>query len=87
MELFYGGGGRSNPDFRYKVKINRYKCGPGSVSDMMEWCDNYPVTGTGYFQRYYVNWRSDDGGFDDDHVTFQFEWEEPAILFTLKFAS
>jgi hypothetical protein len=54
---------------------------------MMEWCDNYPVTGTGYFQRYYVNWRSDDGGFDDDHVTFQFEWEEPAILFTLKFAS
>ena len=83
MELFYGGGGRSNPDFRYKVRINRKA--PGDVNEMMEWCDNYPVTGSGYFQRYYLDWRDEKGEFSDDYVTFQFEWEEPAIMFALKF--
>jgi hypothetical protein len=76
MQKFYGGGGRQNPDFRYKVKVSY------PLDGMLAWCDNYPVTGEGYFQRYYVEWPKDDS----NTVTFQFEWEEPAIMFTLKFA-
>lgn len=79
MELFYGGGGRSNPDFRYKVRVKK------PVDGMMEWCDNYPVTGEGYFQRYYIDWRAGSDNWDSDYAIFQFEWEEPAIMFALKF--
>lgn len=79
MEKFYGGGGRSNPDFRYKVRVKRQ-------DGMLEWCDAYPVSGTGYFQRYYVDWQ-DKGKWDTPYATFQFEWEEPAIMFALKFGS
>lgn len=79
MELFYGGGGRSNPDFRHKVKVRKQ-------DGMMEWCNAYPVTGSGYFQRYYVDWRV-DGSYDTEYAIFQFEWEEPAIMFALKFGS
>ena len=82
MELFYGGGGRSNPDFRYKVRV-KYP-----LNGMMEWCNEYPVVGTGYFQRYYVDFR--DGrkeSHDTEYVTFQFETEQPAILFALKFGA
>jgi hypothetical protein len=79
MELFYGGGGASNPNFRFKV---RTKIRDG----MMEWCDDYPVTGQGYFQRYYIDWK-DNGVYDSGYVTFQFEWEEPAIMFALKFGA
>lgn len=77
MEQFYGGGGRSNPDFRYKVRVKR------PFDGMIEWCNEYPVKGTGYFQRYYFDAREYDNGF----ATFQFEWEEPAIMFALKFGS
>ena len=79
MELFYSGGGRSNPDFSYKVRVRRQ-------DGMLEWCDEYPVTGAGHFQRYWVDWR-DNGSYDTPYATFQFEWEEPAILFALKFGA
>jgi hypothetical protein len=85
MELFYGGGGRSNPDFRFKIRIHRHT--GGDLSGMMEWCDNYPVTGAGYFQRYYIDWRDPKGDFDGVYATFQFEQEEPAIMFALKFGA
>ena len=79
MEKFYGGGGRSNPDFRYKVRVKK------PFDGMMEWCDEYPVDGHGYFQRYYVDFRAGTETFSDTHAVFQFEWEEPAIMFALKF--
>lgn len=77
MEHFYGGGGAQNPNFRYKVRVKKQ-------DGMLEWCDAYPVSGSGYFQRYYVDWK-DYGEWDTQYATFQFEWEEPAILFALKF--
>lgn len=52
---------------------------------MMEWCDNYPTGDHGYFKRYYIDWRDKNGDFDNNYATFQFEWEEPAIMFKLKF--
>ena len=74
MEKFYSSGGCSNPDFRYKVRINR-----GDVSEMEEWCDDYPVQGPNDFQRYYIEWKN------FPNVIFQFECEAPAIMFKLKF--
>ena len=75
MELFYGGGGRSNPDFRYKVRVKR------PCEEAYNWCLNYPTRGTGYFQRWYLDTRE----FDQGYCTFQFEWEEPYLTFILKF--
>lgn len=80
MELFYGGGGRSDPDFRYKVRIKRQ-------DGTMEWCDNYPTGDHGYFKRYYIDWRDGGRGYDTGYAIFQFEWEEPAIMFALKFGA
>ena len=56
---------------------------------MMEWCDNYPTGDHGYFKRYYIDWRGADGkiDWDSNYATFQFEWEEPAILFALTFGA
>ena len=80
MEMFYGGGGRSNPDFIHKVRVKRQ-------DGMLEWCDAYPVTGSGHFKRYYVDWFDGGRGWDTNHAVFQFEWEEPAIMFALKFGA
>lgn len=76
MELFYGGGGRSNPDFSYKVRVKKQ-------DGMLEWCNKYPVTGTGYFQRYYVDWRDGGRGWDTGYAVFQFEQEDAAFMFKL----
>lgn len=81
MELFYGGGGQSNPDFRYKVRLRR-GTGPRPNNDAYHWCMNYPVTGTGNFQRWYLDTREWEKGY----ITYQFEWEQPAIMFALSFA-
>jgi hypothetical protein len=46
MEYFYGGGGRSDPDFIYRFEVK-------SVPDVMwAWCERYPLTGP--FERWYV---------------------------------
>ena len=79
MKKFYSSGGRSNPDFRYKVQVKK------PFNGMMEWCDNYPTGDHGYFKRYYIDWRDKNGDFDNNYATFQFEWEEAAIMFKLKF--
>lgn len=74
MELFYGGGTQSNPNFPHKVKIKRM------TSEAFDWCSNYPSEGPG--QRWYVNW-GHDRRLDND--TVHFEWQEPALMFALKF--
>lgn len=83
MELFYGGGGNQYPDFRYKVRIKKNS---PDVNAMMKWCDDYPTGDKGYFKRYYIDWRGGTKSFDSEYTTFQFEWEEPAIMFALSFA-
>ena len=46
MELFYGGGGRSNPDFCYRFLVKE-------VPDAMwKWLEDYPLTGP--FERWYI---------------------------------
>lgn len=76
MRSYFTEGGRSNPDFRYKVKVTLPF--PGAL----QWCEEYPTkTPDGSFERYYTDWRASSDG----HVIFQFEQEEPAVMFALKF--
>jgi hypothetical protein len=76
MEYFYSGGGSNNPRFPYRIKVNQ------CTSDMYAWCEEYPVTGSGYFQRFHVEWST---VYNKEYDVVQFEWEEPAIMFALKF--
>ena len=64
-----------------------YKPPKKPYDGMIEWCRDYPVTGTGYFQRFYPDFNDGGRGWDTGYATFQFEWEEPAILFALKFGT
>jgi hypothetical protein len=83
MEKFYGGGGNQYPDFRYKVRIKKNS---PDINAMMKWCDDYPTGDKGYFKRYYIDWRGGTKTWDSDCTTFQFEWEQAAIMFALSFA-
>ena len=78
MQRYFSEGGARNPHFPYKVKV-KYP-----IDGTVEWCNNYPTqTEHGYFERYYIEFAEGDSNY----VTFQFEWEEPAIMFALKFGS
>jgi len=83
MELFYGGGGNPYPDFRYKVRV---KQNSPKINAMMKWCDDYPTGDHDYFKRYYIDWRGGTKSYDSEWTVFQFEWEQPAIMFALSFA-
>ena len=75
MERYHSYGGRSNPEFRYRVQVK-------DVTDKMtHWCSVYPAVGS--FERYYIEWGRNQS--IDGSATFQFETERPAILFKLKF--
>jgi hypothetical protein len=76
MKKYWSGGGAPNPEFRYKVRVSY------PLTGMIDWCENYPTKRPdGYFERYYIQF---DIG-DSNEVTFQFEQEESAIMFTLMF--
>jgi hypothetical protein len=77
MEKFYSGGGNNSPMFPYRIKVD--EC----TEEMYAWCTEYPVSGSGVFQRFHVEWSTLANNRDYDVV--QFEWEEPALMFALKF--
>ena len=84
MEMYWSMGGRRNPDFSYKVKIRRHN---DNISEAMHWCNDYSPGDSTYFKRYYVDFRNGkEEAEDSEYVTFQFEWEEPAVLFALKWS-
>ena len=49
MEYFYGGGGRSNPDFTYRFLVEAV------TPEMYKWCEEYPLNGP--FERWHINHR------------------------------
>ena len=46
MENFYGGGGRSNPDFTYRFLVKLV------TTPMYQWLEAYPLNGP--FERFYI---------------------------------
>lgn len=71
MERYHSEGGRSDPDFRYKVRVEQ------PTGEMFEWCNEYPSKGSGW--RYYVKWST-----LSSLAIFSFEVEEPSIMFALR---
>jgi hypothetical protein len=76
MKRYFSEGGARNPDFRYKVRVSY------PLTGMIQWCEEYPTkTPDGYFERYFIEHFSGDS----NEALFQFECEEPAVMFTLMF--
>lgn len=81
MEYFYGGGGRSNPDFLYRFLVKEV------TNEMWKWCENYPLTGP--FERWYVqhNGRPSRGVDDAEQIPMvQIENKKAAFMFALAFS-
>ena len=77
MEYFYGGGGRSNPDFCYRFLVNE-------VTDKMwKWCEDYPLNGP--FERWYVQHNTKMGGTEKPPMV-QIENRNAAFMFTVAFS-
>lgn len=77
MEYFYGGGGRSNPDFTYRFLVK-------AVPDVMwAWCESYPLTGP--FERWYVQHNVKMSGIDPCPVV-QIESRKAAYMFRIAFS-
>lgn len=75
MEYFYSSGGNNRPWFTNRIKVKAVS------NEMHEWCTNYDSEGRP-FRRWHVEWGSNRGlEFD----VIQFEWEQAALLFALKF--
>lgn len=75
MEQYYSWGGAANPNFYYKIVLTHKLSKTG---EMLAWCKEYEST-----SRYYITWQG--VGRETEAVEFQFETEEPAIMFALKF--
>ena len=76
MEYFYGGGGRSNPDFTYRFLVKEV------TNEMYKWCENYPLNGP--FERWYIkhNYKEvlDASGFKTQTPMVQIESRKAAYL-------
>lgn len=77
MEYFYGGGGRSNPDFVYRFAVKEV------TNNMWKWCENYPLTGP--FERWYVQHNTKMGGPKQPPIV-QIENKNAAFMFKLAFS-
>ena len=75
MEKFYGGGGRSNPDFVYRFEVKDV------TNEMYEWCEDYPLTGP--FERWYIHYSSTS---KNDKPIIQFESRQAAFMFSLAYS-
>lgn len=81
MELFYGGGGRSNPDFVYRFLVKEV---PDS---MWGWLEDYPLTGP--FERWYIQHRFkvfDYKGGQIELPLVQIENKNAAFMFSVAFS-
>ena len=74
MDKFYGGGGRSNPDFVYRFEVKEV------TNEMYTWCENYPLTGP--FERWYIQYSS----HTDAKPIIQFESRKAAYWFRLAYS-
>lgn len=77
MELFYGGGGRSNPDFVHRFWVME-------VPDQMwKWLEDYPLTGP--FERWYIQHNYNHRG-TEVHPMIQIESSNAAYMFRIAFS-
>ena len=70
MEAYYSEHGARNPCFRYVIKVKTVSAEAGT------WLKEYPSAA-----RYWVDWSA---RHRIGQVTVQFEQEEPAVMFALR---
>lgn len=73
MERYYSYSGRSNPEFVHRVAIQEVS------DDMLNWCSTY--SGKHPSSRWFIQWNP---AYRSSAI-FQFESEESALVFSLKF--
>ncbi len=81
MEIFYGGGGRSNPDFVYRFLVKNV------TNEMFRWCEDYPLNGP--FERWYIEHRFkvlDYQGGQVELPLIQIESRKAAYMFSITFS-
>lgn len=81
MEMFYGGGGRSNPDFCYRFVVETV------TNEMYTWCKDYPLNGP--FERWYVKYRHKVLGYkggEKELAQIQIESRKAAYMFRIAFS-
>ena len=81
MELFYGGGGASNPNFCYRFLVETV------TNEMYSWCLDYPLTGP--FERWYVEYRHkalNYQGGQKELPLIQIENRDAAFMFAIAFS-
>lgn len=81
MELFYGSGGRSNPDFCYRFLVREV------TDSMWKWLEDYPLNGP--FERWYIQHRFKSLNYQGGTVELplvQIENSKAAFMFKLAFS-
>ncbi len=81
MEYFYGGGGRSNPDFCYRFLVKKV------TNEMYKWCEGYPLNGP--FERWYIQHNGKPNKNNSDEVQIpmiQIESRKAAYMFRIAFS-
>lgn len=74
MEYFYSEGGSNRPYFPHRFKVRNV------TNEMHEWCTHYNSEG-----RSFRRWHIIFGTMQGSHDIVQFEWEQAALMFALKF--
>lgn len=81
MEYFYGGGGRSNPDFCYRFLVKEV------TEEMYDWCGDYPLNGP--FERWYIEHKHKVLNYQGGQIELplvQIESRKAAYMFTIAFS-
>lgn len=81
MKYFHAGAG-ADPVFAHRLKVKKV------TNEMWTWCDEYDA-GTGVdsdFRRWHVEFSMNGSRIKHrDYDVVQFEWEQAALMFALKF--
>ena len=83
MEYFWSDGGNNRPSFAYRFLMSKI------TEEMYDWCDRYPETGTGYFQRWHIihNYTLINNGNDAPETPLiQFESKKAALMFRIAYS-
>jgi hypothetical protein len=81
MEHFYGGGGRSNPDFVHRFLVKSIP------NEMYKWLEDYPLTGP--FERWYIQHNGKPTKSNADSVQvpmIQIESRKAAYMFKIAYS-
>ena len=81
MKYFHSSGGNNKPYFAHRIKLTKI------VSEAYDWCLEYPDQDRP-FRRFHVEWDHYQAGQEGHkgYEIIQFEWEEAAIMFTLRWS-